>query len=443
MFKKLVLILLALTLVGCTQKETTLELTDENIKQVTTTIAEAFINSEFKNIPQYLNKEMKEELTIEKLNQSWNSVTENLGSYQSMEVKVHRLEDRDLGYAYLTFKDGSLKIALSFDENMKIKRMNMNYPKETITAVTTKDYIEKNVQVGVDEMLNGMLTLPVGVENPPIVILVQGSGVSNLNEEAYALKPFEDIAHGLAKEGIASIRYDKRYYDYPEWDGAREVSLRWEYFYDFASVTHQLENMPVDHNQIYLVGHSQGGMLAPRLAYEHPEIKGIISLAGTPRGLEEVSKDQQYDALIALGANEKMIEGSMELADKFIEEVKNLTEETATDKVTNGLPLSYWYEMKQSRAKNFMNELKCDVLILQGEDDFQVYFDKDYPEWEKLTTGMSNVQMKSYAGLSHFFTPSIEKTTDDYNIPASFDEQVIKDMASWIKTRKVEGNKNE
>ncbi|MEA4875740.1 MAG: alpha/beta fold hydrolase [Anaerorhabdus sp.] len=444
MLKKIskVLLLCALVLVtGCTKKEPVIELTDENIKAISVEVADAFVNSEFKNIPQYLSKEAKEEITLQNLTQSWNKVTENLGSYQTMKIDVHRLADRDLGYVYMTFKSGTVKLSLSFNQEMKIKGMYLNYPSKIVEAVNTDEYTEQNVLVGVDEMINGILTLPVGVDNPPVAILVQGSGVSNLNEEAYAMKPFEDIAHGLAKEGIATIRYDKRYYGYPEWDGIREVSLNWEYLYDFASVIHQLEDMPVNHNQIYVIGHSQGGMLAPRLAYDHPEVKGIISLAGTPRGLEEVMKDQQYNAVVAQGSNEQMVQGVVDLADKVIAEIQSLTKETATDKVVNSYPLSYWYELNQSRPYIFMNELKCDVLILQGESDFQVFYDKDYQEWMKLTSGMDNVQMKSYPGLSHFFTPAINNTVEDYKTPANVDEKVIQDMASWILNRKVEKGK--
>lgn len=444
MLKKIskALLLCALVLVaGCTKKEPVIELTDENIKAISVEVADAFVNSEFKNIPQYLSKEAKEEITLQNLTQSWNKVTENLGSYQTMKIDVHRLADRDLGYVYMTFKSGTVKLSLSFNQEMKIKGMYLNYPSKIVEAVNTDEYTEQNVLVGVDEMINGILTLPVGVDNPPVAILVQGSGVSNLNEEAYAMKPFEDIAHGLAKEGIATIRYDKRYYGYPEWDGIREVSLNWEYLYDFASVIHQLEDMPVNHNQIYVIGHSQGGMLAPRLAYDHPEVKGIISLAGTPRGLEEVMKDQQYNAVVAQGSNEQMVQGVVDLADKVIAEIQSLTKETATDKVVNSYPLSYWYELNQSRPYIFMNELKCDVLILQGESDFQVFYDKDYQEWMKLTSGMDNVQMKSYPGLSHFFTPAINNTVEDYKTPANVDEKVIQDMASWILNRKVEKGK--
>lgn len=433
---KLLFIGLFIILVGCSKKPN-LELNNENMNMVSSKIAEAFVNAEFKNIPQYLSKDVKEELTVSKLNESWMKATEDLGSYQSMKIELHRLEDRDLGYVTLTFKEGILRLAIGYDEEMKVNRLNLNTPSKVIEATNNAYYTEQNVLVGVDQMLNGILTLPVGVANPPIAILVQGSGPSNLNEEAYEMKPFEDIAHGLAEQGIATIRYDKRTYAYPEWDSIRSASLKWEYLYDFASVVHQIEDMPVNHNQIYLIGHSLGGLLAPRLAVEHPEIKGIISLAGTPRGLEEVIRDQQVNAIIAQGASEQKIEGVRQTANAVVDEVQALTKETATDRVISGMPLSYWYELNQSRAYLYIGYMKCDTLILQGESDFQVFYDIDYVEWEKLTAGMKSVQMRSYPGLSHFFTPAINNTIEDYNVPAIVDQKVIDDMSSWILTRKL------
>ncbi|MEG2488814.1 DUF3887 domain-containing protein, partial [Anaerorhabdus sp.] len=154
MLKKIskVLLLCALVLVtGCTKKEPVIELTDENIKAISVEVADAFVNSEFKNIPQYLSKEAKEEITLQNLTQSWNKVTENLGSYQTMKIDVHRLADRDLGYVYMTFKSGTVKLSLSFNQEMKIKGMYLNYPSKIVEAVNTDEYTEQNVLVGVDE----------------------------------------------------------------------------------------------------------------------------------------------------------------------------------------------------------------------------------------------------------------------------------------------------
>ncbi|MEG0238598.1 alpha/beta fold hydrolase [Anaerorhabdus sp.] len=436
--KKIILVLLlgCMFLTGCSEKEK-LEVTSENILAVSTTIATALKDQDYKTVQSYLSKETKKDVSDEKLKSAWDKLVTDAGAYVSMEAFEFRPDDRDLGIVNYTFENKVIRLSLKYDENMEVKQINLNENHPQIEAITTEDFTETNVKVGYGNMLDGMLTLPNGVENPPVVILLQGSGSSNLNEEIFENKPFEDIAHGLAQQGIASIRYDKRYYAYPAWDGVRSQTVDWEYFIDFSNVVHQLEDMPVNHNQIYLMGHSQGGMLAPRLAYDHPEIKGIISLAGTPRGLEEVIKDQQINALLAQGLKLEDIAGQIKSIDDNIAKIQGLTEETADDYVVWNMPLKYWYQLNQSRAKLFFEDLKCDVLILQGEEDFQVFFDNDYEEWKKLSEGKDNVMMKSYPGLSHLFMPSIEGTTADYQIPAQVDQQVIDDMVKWIQTREL------
>jgi uncharacterized protein len=432
----ILIVLTCLLLTGCSKKET-LEVTEENIIVVSSEIAKAFQDGNYSEVYNVLNKESKKDVTKDKIKSGWDSIISDAGTFNSMDVKAYRPDDRDLGYVIFDYENKTIKLSLRFDDKMNVERMNINEVHKIVEAIETEDFIESNVQVGYGNMLDGMLTLPKGVDNPPVVILLQGSGSSNLNEEILVNKPFEDLAHGLAKQGIASIRYDKRYYAYPEWDSIREVSLAWEYFNDFSAVVHQLEDMPVNHNEIYLIGHSQGGVLAPRLAYENPEIKGFISLAGSVRGLEEVIKDQQINALLAQGFTMDELSGQIKSIDDNIAKIQSLTKETADDYVIWNLPLTYWYELNQSRAKIYANELQCDMLILQGEEDFQVFVDSDYVEWQKLFEGMDNVQFRSYPGLNHLFMPSIEGTTADYEVPAHIDDSVIKDITSWIQNRKL------
>lgn len=135
--------------------------------------------------------------------------------------------------------------------------------------------------------MNGLLTLPKGVEKPPVAILLQGSGPNNMDSiiGTGLNRPFADIAHGLAENGIASIRYDKRSYAYPN-----DVSdVETEYLYDAKeAVRLAKEDKRVDSNRIYLIGHSQGGLLGPKIAQDNPEIKGFVSMAGTLRRLEDI-----------------------------------------------------------------------------------------------------------------------------------------------------------
>ena len=81
----------------------------------------------------------------------------------------------------------------------------------------TAAYREEPIKLGREPMVDGLLTLPKQVEKPPIVILIQGSGQSDMHESVGALpnRPFAELAHGLAERGIATLRFNKRFYQYP------------------------------------------------------------------------------------------------------------------------------------------------------------------------------------------------------------------------------------
>ena len=136
-----------------------------------------------------------------------------------------------------------------------------------------------------------MLTLPDNVKKPPVLILIQGSGKNNMDSLIGASdnRFFADLAHGLAGLGIASIRYDKRSYAYPE----DVADIQTEYLYDVKdAVRFAKEDERVDGNRLYLVGHSQGGMLSPKIVTDNPEFKGFISMGGTLRRMEDLILEQ-------------------------------------------------------------------------------------------------------------------------------------------------------
>lgn len=103
-------------------------------------------------------------------------------------------------------------LKLTFDSNLDVIYMNVL---TSPLAEQSEDFTETNVTLG-DYQLEGLLTLPTNNEKPPVVILVHGSGYHNADESVASNRPFADIAHSLAKQGIATVRYNERYNQYPE-----------------------------------------------------------------------------------------------------------------------------------------------------------------------------------------------------------------------------------
>ena len=120
-----------------------------------------------------------------------------------------------------------------------------------------------------------------------------------MDEKVGKLTPFKDLAEGLARHNIASIRYDKRTFIHGlKLIREKEVTVKKETIEDAILATELLRNdSRIDNERIFIVGHSMGGMLAPRIDAEGGNYKGLILLAGSPRKLEEILIDQNKDVL--------------------------------------------------------------------------------------------------------------------------------------------------
>lgn len=292
-----------------------------------------------------------------------------------------------------------------------------------------------NIEIGeAPYQLDGILSLPEDVSNPPIVILVQGSGQSDYDETIYANKPFKDIADGLAKKGIATIRYNKRYFQYPE-TALTNITIEDEVLKDVAlAINFAKENENFKNSKIYVLGHSLGGMLVPYIAQTNADITGIICMAGSPRGLEDIILSQNISVVEAMtditDIKKKELIAPVQ-AD--IAKVKALKEGEPSVTLF-GVPSSYWLSLNKINTAEISKSLTIPILILQGKADFQMYPDIDYKLWQDILKGKVNVTFKLYDNLNHLFMQTNGKNDiSEYNIKGTVDEQVITDIAVWIK----------
>ena len=150
--------------------------------------------------------------------------------------------------------------------------------------------------------LNGLLTLPKELSSPvPAVVFVHGSGASNMDEKVGKLTPFKDLAEGLARHGIASVRYDKRSFAHGFKilrDKSLVITVKEETVDDAIMAAALLRKDPrIDPKKVFIIGHSMGGMLSPRIDAEGGNFRGLIIMAGSPRKLEEIMLDQNEAVL--------------------------------------------------------------------------------------------------------------------------------------------------
>ena len=299
----------------------------------------------------------------------------------------------------------------------------------------------ENITVGLNTEypLKGLLTLPDDLSSPvPAVVLVHGSGLSNMDEKVMKLTPFRDLAEGLARRGIASVRYDKRTYAHKfRLLKMKDITVREETIEDAVRAVDLLRSDPrIDRERIFILGHSMGAMLAPRIDAEGGDVKGLIMMAGTPFRLEDIVLRQLKQSsgrfplrqILALEHRiySRRFDGLYSMSDR----------EAKKKKFGGSLSLYYFKEMGQKTAADYLWASKKPAFLLQGGKDFQVLAGKDYRKFRKLLAGRKNTRFKLYPELNHCFVKSIYndilKASKEYSVEQHIGEEVIGDIAEFI-----------
>ncbi|HEY2421645.1 MAG TPA: alpha/beta fold hydrolase, partial [Neobacillus sp.] len=245
--------------------------------------------------------------------------------------------------------------------------------------------------------LNGILSLPENCSSKvPAVVLVHGSGPTDMDEKIGNNYPFKDLAEGLSEKGIAVLRYDKRTFVYGnEMKNDTGLSVKEETIEDAILAADFLrKDSSIDSNKIFIIGHSLGGMLAPRIDAKGGNFAGVIIMGGSPRKLEEILMDQNNDVLNSLNKFLKMIANKQiaALSSKF-DKIYKLSDEEAKSTVVLGKysRAFYFKEMGEHPSINYLNSIDKPVLILQGDKDFHVSVEKDFKGYKNLLGEMRNV----------------------------------------------------
>ena len=291
--------------------------------------------------------------------------------------------------------------------------------------------------------LKGLLTLPEGQGPFPAVVLVHGSGSSNMDEKVGKLTPFKDIAQGLAQRGVACIRYDKRSYAHGlkmVLDKKHPITVREETIDDALLAARLLRSdRRIDPERVFLAGHSMGAMLAPRIECQGGDFRGLILLAGSPRRLEEILLEQTREILAGMKGFPRAIAGKqLAQLEQSFRGLYDLTDEEARQKkMGGGTTLYYFKEMGQPTVAQWLAMTRKPMLIVQGEKDVQVKAHVDFARYQQLLGDRENVTFRLYPGLNHCFVParfdSIADAKKEFTPERHIGPEVLDDIADWIK----------
>lgn len=304
--------------------------------------------------------------------------------------------------------------------------------------------IREKIIIGKDTKypLKGMLTLPSGAERPvPAVVFVHGSGASNMDEKVGKLTPFKDLADGLAESGIASVRYDKRTFAHAfKLLREKDITVKTETIEDAILATEMLKNDPrIDRENVFIIGHSMGAMLAPRIDDKGGNYKGLIMMAGSPRKLEEIMIDQMEDLVrSSKGLVQKIMKKQHAKFSAMFDGMYDLSDDDAKRKrIGGGATLYYFKEMGEHSAPEYLSKTKKPMLFMQGEKDFQATVERDFNAYKQLLSDRDNVEFRLYDNLNHAFVPSVHGNImlakQEYGVEQHIGQEVISDIAEWIQ----------
>lgn len=308
--------------------------------------------------------------------------------------------------------------------------------------------------------LAGTLTLPKKGKNFPTAILISGSGPQDRDETLFEHKPFLVIADYLTKNGIAVLRFDDRGTAQSEGDFASATTA------DFATdveaaVAYLRTRKEINSAKIGLIGHSEGGIIAPMVAAKDKDIRFIVLLAGPGVDGKEIlimqteamsraagmpendlmdarkANQQIYDIIIQETEDSIMEQRMIDSLEPYMlktlsrGDFKNFVENTVAG--TNTPWMKYFLV---NNPQQYLKQISCPVLALSGTKDLQVPAEINIKAIEKALKegGNKKVTTKIYPGLNHLFQHAETGMVDEYGkIEETFAPEVLKEMMQWIK----------
>jgi fermentation-respiration switch protein FrsA (DUF1100 family) len=329
-----------------------------------------------------------------------------------------------------------------------------------------EEVVYDNTKAGIK--LAGTLTMPNTGEPFPAVILITGSGPQDRDEALLGHKPFLVLADHLTRRGIAVLRYDDRGIGKSTGEFAKATSA------DFATdvlagVEYLKTRKEINPKQIGLLGHSEGGLIAPMVAVQSSDVAFVVLMAGPGITGEEILYLQGALIARAGGADEKAIAKNLDLQKKMFAVIKVEKDNAAAEKKLHPLWNQTLAEMTEDEKKALdfsgansdsvfqaqikqvvspwfryflfydplptLKRVKCPVLAINGEKDLQVPPKENLSAIEKALKagGNKNFAVKELPGLNHLFQTAQTGAPAEYaKIEETISPTALQAMGDWI-----------
>ncbi len=384
---------------------------------------------------EFVNNELKFEAT-------------NLGVSYKGTLKDGKIEG--------TFSQGGMQLPLTFVKSTGENKTVFNRPqtpKEPFDykteEVTFVNSIDKNT-------LAGTISIPKNFKNSDkILVMITGSGKQNRDEELFGHKPFAVIADDFAKKGIATLRLDDRGIGGSSKGKDDDTSAN--YATDISTAVDFL--VKKGYKNIGLIGHSEGGMIAPIVSTTNKNVKFLVLMAGPGTQLDELLLKQNESAGKLAGMSDKDLAeakiGNQKIynfiknykGNNYETDLKNFMTENFKGKMTdaeinqtvNQTKKNWFRYFIKFNPDHYLSKIKIPVLALNGSKDFQVPAKDNLAAIKKSLTkaGNKNFEIAEMEGLNHLFQECKTGAFSEYaDIEQTISPKVLEKMSSWILKRK-------
>jgi hypothetical protein len=420
----------------------------ENLKALAERFVSQLLQKNYDRAVSQFDDQMKTAFPESELKKSWQRVTLpagdliQMGVLQTAEMEGHRIVS-----VRCQFELSAIDVQLVFNSQGQISGLSL-IPSKTEyhppAYVDTSTFQEVEVTIGKGKWaVPGTLTIPNSssdnTEPFPGVVLVHGSGPNDRDESIGPNKIFRDLAWGLASKGIAVLRYDKRTLkhasEFTE-DLVLKMTVKEEVIEDALLAVNLMREAPeIDSNRVFLLGHSLGASVAPRIGEQDPDLAGLIIMAGIIRPLEDTILEQFTYLYSLSGSMTDEQKATLESLKVKVARVKDLkpSEEVPSEELPLGISATYFLDLNSHPTEEILKNLPMPMLILQGGRDYQVSPTKDFEIWENELKNRKNAYLKLFPSLNHLFIEGKGKSTpQEYGVEGHVSGEVIEVISQWI-----------
>ena len=362
-----------------------------------------------------------------------------------------------------TWNQGGSSLPLTLNRSGEIEPPKRPQEPEAPLPYIEEDVSYENKEAGLT--LAGTFTYPENTDNLPVVILISGSGPQNRDEELLGHKPFLVLADHLTRNGIGVLRFDDRGIGKSTGDFTSATTE--DFVSDaIAGIEYLKTRREVDQDKIGLIGHSEGGLIAPLAAVQHDDVDFIVMMAGPGMSGKEILRLQTALIMRAQGVDEESITKEVDLAMRLYDIVINEKDSLAArqkiwkvfdsryagmteeEKTQTGNPdnyfnqqlnilLSPWFRFfLEYDPYETLTKVDIPVLAINGEKDLQVPPKENISLIEKALKegGNKNYKVVELKGLNHLFQEAETGSPNEYaKIEQTISPEALNIITDWIK----------